>query len=174
MKTIVISFSLSGNNDVLAQSIAESLSADHIRINEHKQRTFLSTGLDMLFNRIPKVKCTDEKIEDYDTVIFVGPIWMGSIAAPFRAYFKKYRKNLTRYAFISISGGADGPNSKLTLELRNRIGKDPLFVMNWLIAELIRKDTKPSRKEIEDYRVTPHEANRLTSNLSEVFQKLNY
>jgi NADPH-dependent FMN reductase. len=72
----------------------------------------------MLFNRTPKVNPIADKVEDNDLVIFVGPVWMGQVAAPLRAYFKHLKGRLDQYAFVSISGGADGPNPKLAGELK--------------------------------------------------------
>ncbi len=53
MQTIVISYSLTGNNDALATSIATELVAKHIKIIESKPRTNGTIALDMLFNRTP-------------------------------------------------------------------------------------------------------------------------
>ncbi|MCK4731406.1 MAG: flavodoxin family protein, partial [Methanophagales archaeon] len=55
MKVTVISYSLTGNNEALAASIASEISAEHIRITESKPRTNVTIALDMLFNRTPKV-----------------------------------------------------------------------------------------------------------------------
>jgi len=60
--------------------------------------------LDMLFNRTPQVNPIVDKAEDDDLVLFVGPVWMGQVATPFRACFKHFKSGLGQYAFISISG----------------------------------------------------------------------
>jgi len=171
MKTLVISYSLTGNNNTLAESISSELSADHVRISEPKPRTYFSIGLDMLFNRTPKIKTTSEKVEDYDKVIFVGPVWMGQIATPFRAYFRKYGNSLKRYAYISLSGGADGPNTKLAGELKKRTGKEPLAVFNLLIADLLPGDPKPSREETESYRLNKEEAEKISLKFIDVLKQ---
>lgn len=171
MKTLVISYSLTGNNETLAGAISSELSADYIRIEETKPRTYFSIGLDMLLNRTPNVNLTSEKIEDYDTVIFVGPVWMGKVASPFRAYFKKYKNRLNRYTYISLSGGADGPNTKLTNELIKRTGKEPLSVINLLITDLLPGDPKPTREEIESYRLKKEDAKIVTMNFIDVLKQ---
>ena len=117
MKTIVVSYSLTGNNQDLAASLAAALGAEHVRITEPKPRTMSKIVLDTVFNRTPRVVVPVEQIGEYDLVLFVGPVWMGQIASPFRACFKKLGQGIAKYAFISICGGADGPNPKIAGEL---------------------------------------------------------
>jgi flavodoxin len=112
METMVISYSLTGNNADLAASLAETLGAEHVRITEPKRRTMSTIVLDVLFKRTPKIVMPAAKAEEYDWVLFVGPVWMGQVASPFRACFKQLYPKIAKYAFISINGGADGPKSQ--------------------------------------------------------------
>jgi len=162
MKVIVISYSLTGNNDALATSIASEFSAEHIRITESKPRTMGTIALDMLFNRTPKVNPTMIDVEDNDLVIFVGPVWMGHVASPLRAYFKHLKGKLDQYAFVSISGGADGPNPKLAGELKKRVGKEPAALINLYIVDLLPSDPKPTREDTSSYRLTEEDVRSLT------------
>ncbi|MFA5753367.1 MAG: hypothetical protein WC910_09885, partial [Bacteroidales bacterium] len=66
MKTVVISYSRTGNNQTLAEAVAAELSADHVTINMPGEKSFFSIGMDMLFNRSPKVNTTQEKPGDYE------------------------------------------------------------------------------------------------------------
>ncbi|MBC7097808.1 flavodoxin family protein [Candidatus Bipolaricaulota bacterium] len=164
MKTTVISYSLTGNNAALAAGISSAFQAEHI---ESRGRTIGTIALDMLFNRTPKVKPIVDKVEDNDFVIFVGPVWMGQVASPLRAYFKRLKGRLGRYAFISISGGADGPNPKLARELSQRLGKEPAAVIDLHIAALLPADPKPTRQDTSSYRLTDEDAIRLTDRVLE-------
>lgn len=162
MKAIVISYSLTGNNDALAASLAAALAAKHIRITEAKPRGVGAIALDMLFNRTPKVSLPAENIADYDLALFVGPVWMGQAASPLRAGFKQFGPNIGKYGFVSISGGADGPNPKLGDELKKRLGKAPAYVIDMHIADLLPADPKPTRDDTSNYRVTENDLKRLT------------
>ena len=53
MNIAVISYSFTGNNEALARSVADALSAEHIRISEAKPRTLGRITFDMIFDRIP-------------------------------------------------------------------------------------------------------------------------
>ena len=81
----IISYSLTGNNEALAVVIAAEFTAEHIKITESKPRTMGTIVLDMLFNRTPQVNPIVDKTEDNDLVLFMGPVWMGQVATPFRA-----------------------------------------------------------------------------------------
>ena len=165
MKVIVISYSFTGNNEALANSIAAEFSAEHIKITEPKPRTMGSIILDMLFNRTPLVNPIVDKVEDYDLVFFVGPVWMGQVAAPFRAYFKHLKDRLGQYAFISISGGALGPNPKLAGELNKRLGKEPTVLIDLHIADLLPSNPKPTMKDTSAYRLNDSDIKVLTNTI---------
>ena len=165
MKITVISYSLTGNNEALATSIASEFSAEHIRITESKPRTTGTIALDMLFNRTPKVNPTMINVEDNDLVIFVGPVWMGQVASPLRACFKHLKTSLGQYAFISISGGADGVNPKLGRELNKRVGKKPVAIIDLHIADLLPSDPKPTRKDTSFYRLNDEDVKSLTNTI---------
>jgi hypothetical protein len=163
MKIVVISYSLTGNNEALANSIAEEFAAEHIKITEPKPRTMGSIILDLIFNRTPQVQPIPERLENYDLILFFGPIWMGQVATPLRAYLKHLKTNLRRYAFISIGGGADGPNPKLAGELEKRVGTEPVALINLHIADLLPSDPKPVRKDTMAYRINNGDIKKLTN-----------
>ena len=165
MKVIVISYSLTGNNDALATSIAAEFAADHIKISESKPRTMGTIFLDVLFNRTPQVNPKVDMVEDNDLVIFVGPVWMGHVATPLRAYFRQLKASAGQYAFVSISGGADGANPKLAGELNKRVGKEPAAVIDLHIADLLPRDPKPNRKDTSAYRLNDRDVKRLTNTI---------
>lgn len=172
MKKLVISYSMTGNNEAFARSIAADLGAEHIKITELKKRTNGRIALDMIFNRTPKV---NESMKDPDTnglVIFVGPVWMGQVASPLRVCFKELQDRLKHYAFISISGGALGPNPKLADDLTKRIGKKPAAVIDLHIADLLPSDPKPTRQDTSAYRLNEQDVQSLTGKAVEEIQKI--
>ena len=161
----VVSYSLTGNNDSLATSIASEFGAEHIKITEPKARTNSAIVLDILLNRTPKVEAKVDRIDDEDLVLFVGPVWMGHVATPLRAYFKRLKGKHSRYAFVSISGGADGDNPKLEGELKKRMGAAPMTLIDKHIADLLPSDSKPTRKDTSSYRLTEKDIEELTDNV---------
>jgi hypothetical protein len=162
MKTVVVSYSLTGNNGDLAASLAATLGAEHVRITEPNPRTAGTIVLDKVFKRTPKITLPVENIAEYDLVLFVGPVWMGQIATPFRACFRQLGQEIGRYAFVSISGGAEGANPKLAHELRERLGKEPVCLIDLHIADLLPSEPEPTRKDTMAYRINEREVEHLT------------
>ena len=163
MKTMVISYSLTGNNEGLAESLAATLGAGHLRITEAKPRTMATIVLDMMLHRTPKIVMPAKTPAEYDLIVFVGPVWMGQIATPFRACFKQLSQGIGEYAFISICGGADGPNPKLGEELEKRLGKEPVCLLDLHIADLLPSEPEPTREDTMAYRITEREIKVLTT-----------
>jgi multimeric flavodoxin WrbA len=162
MKMTVISYSLTGNNESLAKSLAERLPAEHIRITESKRRTMGTIALDNMLNRTPKVAVPALKPEQCDLVVFVGPVWMGQVASPLRACFKEFGPKLGKYAFVTICGGADGPNPKLAAELTKRLGKEPATVVEMHKADFLPREPKPTRDDTMKYKISEMELKQLT------------
>ena len=161
MKTIVVSYSLTGNNRDLAASLAVALEAEHVQITESKSRNMGKIALDVMFGRTPKVTAPVETVYDHDLVLFCGPVWMGQVASPFRACFKQLASKIDSYAFVSICGGADGPNPKLADELEKRLGKQPLCLVELHIADLLSKPD-PTRDDTMAYRITERDVEQLS------------
>ena len=165
MKIAVISYSLTGNNETLANSIANEFAASHIKITESKLRTMGSIIVDIIFNKTPKVQPMPDGPENYDLILFFGPVWMGQAATPLRAYFKHLKTNPCSYAFISISGGADGPNPKLADELKKRTGIEPAALIDLHIADLLPSDPKPTRQVTSAYKINNVDIKKLTDTI---------
>jgi hypothetical protein len=162
MKTTVISYSLTGNNEALAKSLAGALSAEHISITEPGRRNMGTIGFDMMFKRTPKVGIPAVKPEERDLIVFVGPVWMGQVASPFRACFKEFGPKLRKYAFVTICGGADGPNPRLNVELTKRLGREPVALIELHKASLLPPEPRPTRNDTMGYRISEAEVKLLT------------
>jgi flavodoxin len=163
MKVTVISYSLSGNNDRLASNIASEFNAEHIKISEIKRRTMGRTMFDMMFNRTPKVKPSVNNIDSDSSVIFAGPVWIGKPATPLRACFKELKGKVDKYSFVSISGGADGPNPKLEEDLVKRMGMKPVALIDMHKADLVPQEPKPTREITSSYKLTDEDLKNITA-----------
>ncbi|MFZ5941248.1 MAG: NAD(P)H-dependent oxidoreductase [Bacteroidota bacterium] len=166
MKTVVISYSYTGNNAVLAAELAARLGARHVEVRETKNRTLFTIILDVLFNRRPGVEVDLSEAGSADHVIFVAPVWLGAVAAPMRAVFDRLREKVKVYSLVSFSAGADGPNTGLEKDLVRRMGRRPVLVLNPLITEFLPADPIPTRKELDAYRLNERVAARLAEQLA--------
>ena len=171
MKTVVVSYSYTGNNDMLAQQLAQNLNAEHIRLVPCKPVTTFSITLDLLFGRAPAVKPDANVLNNYDFIILTAPVWMGMVAFPMRAYLKALQTAPKPYGFVSLSGGADGINPGLKPDLIKRIGSDPVLLLGMHIKDLLPSEPVPERKDTSAYRVTQDEAKRLAATAAEQVAK---
>ena len=172
MKAIVMSYSLTGNNKALAGSIARELGVEHLSIEEPKGRTNGAIAADLLLGRTPRVTPAAGAVEGREMVIFVGPVWMGHVATPFRSFFKRLKRDPIPYAYVSISGGALGPNPKLAKELKKRVGTAPAALIDMHIADLLPAGTKPNMKDTGEYQVTDGDIKRLTETMVPALRKV--
>lgn len=171
MTIAVISYSLTGNNEALAASVAKTLGAEHIRISETQSRSTIRIMLDMMLNRTPKVQPLPTKLTHYDRILFIAPVWMGQAASPLRAYFQYLKAHPKTYAFASISGGGLNPNPKLADELRKRMGMDPAAFIDLHIADLLPPGQKVTMKATSSYRLSQAETAKLSDSIVQAVNK---
>ncbi len=162
MNIAILSYSYTGNNTALAECVARKLTAKHIEASVQKPITIAGIAMDMTFARIPKVQPAPDILQQYDLILFFGPVWMGQVASPFRAYLNFLKTNPRQYGFLSISGGADGENAKLSGELYKRTGIQPVIMLDQHIKNLLPSGTMPTRKDTSAYKISEIEMNRLS------------
>lgn len=153
MKTLVVGYSLTGNNRLLAEYISGEEQADLEMITAQRKMSMFSIALDALFNRSPQIGEVQKNPADYDTVILAAPIWMGKIASPLRRYVKRYRAEIKKYGFISVSGGALGKNEKVPEKLQKLMKKQAVTVKQLYINDILPESEKADRSKTSEYAV---------------------
>ena len=154
MNIAVVSYSYTGNNSRFAESLCEHLSAELVRVQPKKQVTYGTITMDLMLGRTPAVEPSPESLSRFDLLILVAPIWMGQVAFPLRAYLAALRKHPKPYCFLSISGGADSDNPKISAELQKRTGRAPSLVLDQHIRELLPAEPAPTRDDTSKYQLT--------------------
>lgn len=162
MKTVIMSYSLTGNNEALATRIAEELKVEHIRITEPKKRTYGTIAADIVFGRTPQTEPMPQVMSAYDLIIFVAPIWMGQPAFPMRSYLKQLKKHPQKYAYVTISGVSMNNNLGLLGALKSRTGAEAVTVVDLQIVDLLPSDPKPTTQVISAYQLTAQDVENLT------------
>ncbi len=162
MNIAIVSYSYTGNNNRFAESLAESLSAELVRVQPKKQVTYGTITMDLMLGRTPAVAPSPESLSRFDLLVFVAPIWMGLVAFPLRAYLAALRKHPKPYCFLSISGGADSVNPKVPDELKKRAGQAPVFVLDQHIRDLLPAEPAPTRDDTTKYQLTNEDLAQIT------------
>jgi len=171
MKIALVSYSLTGNNARYAEHLARALSAQEIPVRTLKPVTYGTIMLDMILRRNPGINLAPDVFSAYDLVILVGPVWLGKVAFPFRRCLDLLKRNPRPYAFLSVSGGADGNNPLLAAELKQRAGSAPLFVLDQHIRELLPAEPAPTREQTSAYQVTDADCALFAGRALEAFRQ---
>jgi flavodoxin len=175
VKTKVISYSFTGNNEALAADFAKEIGAEHLRITEPKKRTTGTILKENLFKKEPKVNLSEDEISEDVFAVFFSPFWFGKIASPLRSYFMQIKNKSFKYGFISLCVGFDNPDDKkkFEAELGTMLRKEPEFVIIKKIADLLPSDPRPTQKLLNDYRVNQDHLRLLVASIKHIVgQKL--
>lgn len=155
MKTIIVYYSHTNNNKVLAGELMKRLGCTVLRLEEQKKRTGFTILLDLMLNRLPALKPNPYSMQDFDLIILLAPVWAGRIAAPMRSFLEQEKYNIARYSFITLCGGAPGQDAKLKNELTNIMGRQPFRLTELWVNDLLPEEKRNTIKYTSAYRVIP-------------------
>jgi len=99
MKTIIVYYSRKGSNEFLARRISERLSCEMEAIRPRINAFFL-----ILMNLNPGIRSLKSKINTYERIILVGPIFMGRFIFPLRSFVRKYADQIQKLVFVTCGG----------------------------------------------------------------------
>ncbi|MFR3728051.1 flavodoxin family protein [Lacrimispora sp.] len=145
MSTLVIYFSFNGNTKYLADTIADTISADSIELKTSKQypteglKKFLWGGKSVLFGEEPALLNAPMDVNKYETIIIGTPVWAGSFAPPVKSFLSQYNLHGKRIALFASHGG--GGAEKCFAKLKKAIPD------NEFIGEIAFVDPKKNPKD---------------------------
>lgn len=100
MKTLIVYFSLDGNTKWMAQKIQERLPHATLHKIELAKKPLswrlfrtMVYGFKTTFYKEMAIKSSSLDLAAYNTVIIGGPVWMGSVPPPLRAFINQYPLN---------------------------------------------------------------------------------
>ena len=157
MKTAIVYYSMSGNTDYTAKTIASGLDADLIEIRPEKAypdkgfRKFFWGGKSAVMAETPKLEPYAFDPDQYNQIVIGFPVWAGNMAPPIRTFVKEQKeaiwgKQIAAFACQSGSGG-ERALQKL-LELLDCPG----FVASMILIDPKVKPTEENRRKIQEFR----------------------
>ncbi len=155
MRTLVIHFSHSGNNRLLASVLARRLGCDSLAVTEPKRRTLLTIFLDMAFGRRPRIAPLDIDWTAFDCVICVAPLWAAHVAHPMQTLLRQAAPSLRRYAFITLCG-YHRPDQRAAIEaqLQALTGQPAIAVEELPVCELMPASQRDDVRAVSRHRAT--------------------
>jgi hypothetical protein len=153
MKMLVLYYSKTGNNRIVAEETAKRLHADLEEIKPEKTLTMGRIILDMMFSRKPKLCPLKHRVSSYDQIILLGPIWMGKIASPVYSFIKRYRSELSKLSFLSMAGGALNRNEKVEAQIK-KLCKEKVGIVGQMYAnDLLTEEQKGKMEETSVFKI---------------------
>ena len=103
-KTLIIYYSRTGNNKFIAEKLGKDLNSEVISIETKSNNLLL-----LIFATVAKANTGiiqfSKPLENYERIILLAPIWMGSLISPIRGFLNKYKNNIKDFTFITVCGG---------------------------------------------------------------------
>ncbi|WP_203340914.1 flavodoxin family protein [Planococcus beijingensis] len=153
MKSLIVYYSHSGNNEKLAIELRDRIGCDMYEIKEKKKRKDLAILMDFLVKRNSRLAPLDFDVSDYGPIILLAPVWAGKVAAPMRTFIQMEKDKLTDYSFITLCSGAAGQREKIAAELSALTPQKPTAVAELWINNLLPEEQRNKIKYATNFRV---------------------
>jgi hypothetical protein len=154
LKSVIIYYSHSGNNEKLAYELKKRIGYEIFKICEKRKRKTISILWDKLFKRNSKLSDYFIDLKKYGNVIFVAPIWNGKIATPMRTFLEKEKNSVDNYSFIAVCNGEEGQKPKIHSELLSITGRAPSDVVELSINSLLPEEHRHKVRYTFNYRIS--------------------
>jgi len=148
MKKLVVFYSLTGNNQKLANYLKENINCEIYEIKTKKKMGFSAFFTGLFFGKNPKIEENTIDLKSYDKIFFISPIWFGKLAFPLKAFLIKKKLNIQDYNFLSICLG--GQKDKIENELFSILGKIPSYIEEFSFKKLIESGALKHSDKIDE------------------------
>ena len=172
MKTLIVYYSLTQNNETLVKLLRTKLDCEALKIESVRRRTAFSIVLDNLFSRKPAIHEYNETINHYDQLVLAGPIWLGKLATPLKTFLTKEKNNIKHYSLISVCGGLPGQAEKIELELTSIVGLRPDRVCELWVSTVAEEKIKRDPKNMSAYRIGSSDLQKFRPKIDEFCESL--
>ena len=171
MKTLIVYYSHTANNEKLALELQRLLDCNILKIEEINKRTGLTILLDLVFGRMPAVRFSPSDLIKYDHIVFVAPIWVGKIATPLKTFLFNEKSNILEYSFITLCGGSQSQKEKIKRELSGIVHREPQRVVELRINDLLYPDQKGKIKFTSGYRIAKEDLRVFESEIRDFLEQ---
>jgi len=128
MKALIVFYSMGGNTEYVAKSMARQIGADLLRLEPEKEypssgfRKFFWGGKSAVMAEKPKLKPYQFDADKYDMIIFGFPVWAGNITPPIRTFISENALKASTYAAYACQSGSGA--EKAFGKLKDCLGHD--------------------------------------------------
>ncbi|GGD44214.1 hypothetical protein [Sinisalibacter lacisalsi] len=155
MRPVVLAYSFTGNNRLLAEALAGRIGCPLVEVVPRGKRWPISIALDLMFRRFPKIHPVS--LPEHDHLLVIAPLWDRWIAHPMRSALKALGPAIGPYSFISLSGGVrPGQVAFVDEQLEQLTGQPPRNHWALYVEKLVPEEIRGTPK-VSAYRVSPEE-----------------
>ena len=173
MKTLIVYFSFTGNNELLASDLSSRIDSDILRITEKKGRGMFRTLFDVLFDRRPKLIPLKINWRLYQHVVLMAPIWNKQIAHPMKSFIEKEAKShLLNYSFMTLCTGREGQEESIREQLDKMVGRPPEVVQEIRVIDLLPADKQKDAKAIGEIKITEKTIQQFSATIENFVDKI--
>ena len=105
-KSVVVYYSKTGSNRYLARKISEKLKCEIVELKPFFN-SFIYIALTTAFKGGFGIRKTNLKVEEYDNIILVSPLWFGRPLSPLTDFIKKQIEKINKAYYITCCGSSD-------------------------------------------------------------------
>ena len=148
MKRLVVFYSLEGNTEYIADTIAEKLSADKLKLVPKKAYAdkgfakFFWGGKSAVMAEKPELEPYDVNLDDYDEIVIGFPVWAGNITPPIRTFASDNKDSLKGKKISSFACESGAGAEKAFEKLKSLLGVEEFAAT----AIFIDPKAKPSEE----------------------------
>jgi len=149
MKKLVVFYSLSGNTETVAKTIAKELKAELHRVEEIRKRNrffvYLTGGFAAIRNKCSEIKPVELNLHDYDLIFLGSPTWASRPVPAINAFISNTDFNNKKIIVFSTMGGEE--YEKVTKNMTMKIEKSSGKVIDSFAIRVSRKNSDAIVKE---------------------------
>lgn len=153
MKKLVVYYSFDGGTELLANSIAEAVDADVLRltikeeIKTHGFMKFFWGGKQVMMREKPELLPLDKNPADYDMIFIGTPVWSFTFTPAVRSFFSSVNLSKKNIALFSCHDG--GPKNTLANMKKELVGNT--FVGEMDFFNPLKKDREETIKKAQEW-----------------------
>jgi len=170
MRILILAYSFTGNNRLLAQTLVRRLDADLEEVKPLKHRRKASILFDLIFKRKPKVAPLRSDPGGYDHILLMAPIWDRHVGFPLISALAAGLKGRVRsYSFLTLCGSVrEGQSDVIRTELQDCLGLAPRRITELHVETLVPEADRKNVSVVSGYRVSEQDLTAFEPAIAEV------
>ncbi len=169
MRLLILYYSRTGNNRLLANHLAELTGADIEEIRPERRFKLLGFLMDFLGHRTPKIAPIASDPAKFDHVLFIAPIYDMSIGHPIKTALIELKDRLSAYSFVTFCGyHREDQSDHIRQELQDVTGQAPAHIRELPVGDLLPEDKRGDVMAVSGHRATRAELDHFTTDIETI------